>query len=352
MTIQGTTTIKTNVTDNFLSTVKYTVDNNTYTDMSYNSISTLYEANISSNSFSGNSIVLTIFADDKGGNNATKSYLLNLNNTGLLPNADIITYKVENSINLDDQEVDQEWSDVSETSIAEFGTGGFIKSIQDGMYLYTLMAFESSLNWISVEMNVSESGSSFMNSGQDGWVFGTGNSANYYGDYYFSGMSSSPQKDSRDDVFYEVIEKDGLTYIESARLLNTQDTSGKDFEFTTGQTFNVVFASNVHHTGDHQIMSWIITDISPTAGKPNDGVIPNLKQAFNLQEISDIVFVLSFVIVLVTVFMHISLRVVSRPITHEKRIIYTDKIPNQPTSTSLIKNFLFKSKQKNLEEKK
>jgi hypothetical protein len=88
-------------------------------------------------------------------------------------------------------------------------------------------------------------------------------------------------------------------------------------------------------------MSWIVTDNSPVAGNPGDnGVVPKLKEAFNLQQISDIVFVLSFVIVIVTVFMHISLRVVSRPITHEKRIIYTDKIPNQPTSTGLVKNFI------------
>ena len=352
MVIQGNTSIDANVTDQYLSSVQYSTDNTTFKNMNLNASTGLYQTYVSSNSFSGKSLFFTILANDKGGNNATEILQLALNNTGLLPNSDIITYEVSTSIDLNDQAMDPVWTNVPKTSIAEFGTGGFIKTVQDGTYLYTLMAYDSSYNWIAVEFNVNNS-NEFMGADQDAWVFGTGASTSYHGEYHFLGMDIDPTRDNVNDLFYETFVQGSLTYVETARLLATQDPSGFDYTFTVGRTFNAVFASNVDHTGDHKIMSWTVTDVSPVAGNQNSNTNTNpIASSFNMQQISDFVFVLSFVIVIVTVFMHIGLRVVSRPITHEKRIIYTDKIPNHPTSTSLIKNFIFKPKNKSTEEKK
>lgn len=352
MQIRGNTSIEANVTDDYLSSVQYTIDNSTYNQMTLNGTSGLYQAYVDTSAISGTSTVLTILALDKGGNNATDSLYLLLNNTGLLPSTDIITYKVDQSIVMNDQKVDPIWAEVSETHVAEFGTNGFIKTVQDGKYIYTLLAYDSSYSWIAIDFNVNSS-SELMAKDTDAWVFGTYGSAPYYGDYYFTGLNILPNKDKINDVFYEVIpQTDGYTYIETARLLDTGDSAGHDFIFSTGQTFNVAFASSADHLGTHQILSWAVTNVAPGSGNPNPTTPANLASSLNLGQISDFVFVLSVGIVVVTVLMHIALRVVSRPITHEKRIIYTNKIPNQPTSISVIKNFIFKSKKKISEEKK
>jgi hypothetical protein len=352
MTIKGSTNLKANVTDNYLSSVSYTTDNKTYLPMNINNITNLYEAEILSNSFSGSSVVLTISALDKGSHNTTNSYCFTLNNTGLLPDADIITFKIESSIIINDGEIDPLWDSIQGSSVSEFGSGGLIKTAQDGMYIYTLLVYDPQMKWISIEFNKTDNGPQYMNNNQDAWVFGEGESK-YYGDYYFIGMTASPAKDARNDVFYELIVKDGLNYIEAARLLNTGDIAGDDFVFTESTTISVVFASSSQHKNDHQIMTWAITNISPTNTDPNNGgTISDIKNALDLREVSDIVFVISFIIVIATVFIHIGLRVVSKPIKHEKRIIYTNKIPNQPSSMSLIKNFLFKPKKKEVEIEK
>lgn len=206
------------------------------------------------------------------------------------------------------------------------------------------MAYESSMTWISVEFNVSSSNPDFMGAGTYGWVFGTGASNDYYGDYYFVGTGDSPQRNTKDVVFFDTITQGSLNYVETARLLEIKDNDGFDFEFTKAQTFTAVFASNVHHTDDHKVLSWIITDLAPSGQSPQPQ--PRIAPTINLQQVSDGVFVFSVVIVIVTVFIHISLRVVSKPIKHERRIVYTNKIPNHPGSIPLIKQFLTTQKKK------
>ena len=262
------------------------------------------------------------------------------------PTADIVTYKVDQAILVDDGEVDSVWDSIPQTSISEFGTGGYIKSVQDGTYLYTLMAYESSMKWIGVEFNISAKNPDYMATGTDGWIFGTGTSQNYYGDYNFVGTGDSPQRNTKDLVFFDTIVKDSMTYIETARLLESNDTTSNDFEFYTGETFTAVFASSTYHTNDHTVLTWAITDNSPTGVNSNPNPTPKIGTSINLQQVSDAVFVFSVVIVLVTVFIHISLRVVSKPITHEKRIVYSNKIPNHPGSIVLIKTFLKGQKNK------
>lgn len=354
MTISGRTILSADVTDTNIGDVRFTTDNTTYTSMQMNSSTNLYDGNFTTGAFSTTSLVVTVSALDKGGNNVTSSYLFTLNNTGQLPDANIITFKVDQSINIHDGLIDPSWDDVLSTSITEFGSGGYIKTVQDGSYIYALLAYDASYKWISVQFNTSATNPDCMEDGFDSWVFGTDASgaSTYFGDYHFVGTSAAPQLDIRSDVFFETITKDGMTYIELSRLLNTSDITGHDFTFTENNKFNVVLASSQDHTGSHTPLSWIVTDLSPVSGSSDVGPVTDLKNSLNLQDISDIVFVVSFVIVLVTVFIHISLRVVSKPIKHEKRIIYTSKLPNQPSSMTLIKNFFTKRKHKTVEEKK
>ena len=128
--------------------------------------------------------------------------------------------------------------------------------------------------------------------------------------------------------------------------METNDSTSNDFEFYTGETFTAVFASSTYHTNDHAVLTWAITDVPPTGANNSTGITPRIAPTINLQQVSDAVFVFSVVIVLVTVFIHISLRVVSKPITHEKRIVYSNKIPNHPGSIVLIKTFLKGQKNK------
>jgi len=346
MTIQGQTSLKANVTDKNLSTVKYTIDNITIISMELNPDSQLFEANLSSNSFPGTSVKMTIIAFDKGNNNASKSYLFTINNTGSLPNSDIITFKIDRTIIINDGQIDPIWEDIPSTTIPEFGPNGFIKTVQDSSHLYTLLAYDPQMTWISVEFNVSKTDPDYMASGTKGWIFGTGTNDNYYGEYYFEGTGSTIQKDTKNVLFFQVITKNNLNYIEAARLLDTKNSDTKDFEFTLSKEFTVVFASNVHHTDKHKVLTWSITDQYFTKGNNTIDTISSKEESpLTMGQISDIIFVVSLMIVIVTIFMHFSLRVISKPIKHEKRIVYSDKIPNQPDSISLLKTFIGKQRQ-------
>lgn len=260
-----------------------------------------------------------------------------------LPTADIITYKINQAILIDDGQIDPAWSNVQATPISEFGSNGYIKSVQDGTYLYTLLVYDSSYSWIAVEFNVSQSNPNYMEAGTDGWVFGTGQNVNFYGDYQYVGQST-PVRDTSDLVFFSNVTQNGLTYIETARLLVQPDNDSQDIQFHVGNTYTAVFASSADHEVSHKVMTWAITDVAPTGG-----VIPpqaKIQPGITMQQISDFVFVISVVIVLVTVVIHISLRVVSKPITHEKRIVYSSGIPNHPGSINLMKTFLKGQKNK------
>lgn len=340
MQISGNVTFLANVTDTNLAKVQYSIDNSTFTDMT-NTTAGLYQATIDTTSLSGSSLNLTIVAFDLGGNDVSQTYDFAVNNTGLLPNANIITYKVDQAVIINDGQQDPVWTNVPETPVTEFGSGGYIKTVQDGTYLYTLLAYSSSIKWISVEFNVNSS-SEVMAKGTDGWVFGTYGNTKYFGDYVFQGSGVLPVQDTKNVVFSESFSAGGMNYTETARLLTTPTTEN-EFQFNNAGIFNVVFASSADHTGSHTIMTWAITQASPTGSTPvsNTGKIA---PTINLQQVSDYVFVFSVVIVIVTVFIHISLRVVSKPIKHERRIVYSNKIPGHPGSIPLIKRFLSEQK--------
>lgn len=264
-----------------------------------------------------------------------------------LPDADILTFKTDQAVIINDGQQDPVWANVPKTSVTEFGTGGYIQSVQDGTYLYTLLAYSSGIKWISVEFNVNKTGQD-MADGTDGWVFGQYGNAKYYGDYFFTGLGSLPIQDSKNVVFSETFTSGDMNYTETARLITTPNQDHGEFQFNTSSIFNVVFASSFDHTGSHNIMTWAVTQAKPT-GATSPGVTAKVSPGIDLQQISDWVFVFSVVIVIVTVFIHISLRVVSKPIKHERRIVYSNSIPNHPGSIPLIKQYLgtkFKPKAK------
>lgn len=345
MKIRGNVTLGVDATDTNLAVVLFSTDGSTYTKMTYNSTSKLYDTTIVTSDYKSSTLDVTVIAIDKGLNNVTKSYAFTLDNGGLLPNSDIISFKVNKPVQIGDGKLDPIWDSVTETQISEFGSGGYIKTVQDGTYLYTLLAYDPTYTWIGIQFNVTSKNPQFMEDGSNGWIFGTGASNSFYGDYYFIGQSGAPVQNSGGQVFFDKISQGSMDYIETARLLQTTNAGGHDFEFNVSQTFTAVFASNVYHTSNHKVLTWTITDIAPP-GAGSSQATTTISPPINLQQISDIVFVISIVIVIVTVFIHISLRVVSKPITHEKRIVYTNKIPNHPGSIPLIKTFLGDQKRK------
>lgn len=354
MEVNGTVFLKADITDAHMSEVVISTNGVDFTQMTYDSSSQNYLYNFSTSSFTGNSLTVNITAINKAGLSATKDYTFSLNSTGSnLPQADILSYKIDQSINMNDGKVDPAWDDIPGTAVSEFGSKGLIKTADDGVYLYTLLEYDSSLKWVAIQFNVSDSNPICMDNGYDGWVFGTDSSGDvvYHGDYYFVG-ETTPVLDKQNDVFFESFTQNGITYIEAARLLDTHDTAGHDFNFTLNSKFYVYFASSQDHTSQHTPMSWIVTNDYPAGVNASTNPIGPIKTALDLQQISDAVFVVSFVIVIVTVFIHIALRVVSKPIKHEKRIIYTHKLPDQPSSLTVIKNFITNMRHKKVEEKK
>ncbi|MHA2365853.1 MAG: hypothetical protein ACXAC7_17980 [Candidatus Hodarchaeales archaeon] len=242
---------------------------------------------------------------------------------------EIITYKSNNSISVSDGVIDPLWDSYSPIEISEFGSGGFIKTSQNGFYLSVIIGYESTIKWISLEFDVATD--DCMVDGHDGWTFGTGYDVTYSGDGYFVGLDE-PIDDIRNDIFYEMIEGTPLNHIEIVRVLDPKDSDGYDAVFNLTNTVKVQFAgSGEYHKGSHDIYSWTLSNNAPPGGT---GTVPTnggSDSSIDTGELSDIVFIFSVVMVFVTVFIHGVLRVISRPIKHEKRIVRVDKLPSQPT---------------------
>ena len=177
-----------------------------------------------------------------------------------------------------------------------------------------------------------------MKDGHDTWTFGSStskpNDLEYFGDGYFIGASGEPEADLRDDIFFETFEDDSLKYVEMIRPLDTNDKDGNDVIFNDTTIIDVQFASDISHVTDHVVYTWTISDLTPQGGTVTP---PPETPPSNPAELSDIVFVFSFTLVVFSVLIHGALRVISRPIKHEKRIVYTDRLPNQPSLKDVIR---------------
>ena len=63
-------------------------------------------------------------------------------------------------------------------------------------------------------------------------------------------------------------------------------------------------------------------------------------------ELLDFFLILGFALVIVTIAIHMKLRVLGKPVKREWKTIYAKTIPGHQSSVSLIKNYLFKEKTK------
>ena len=63
-------------------------------------------------------------------------------------------------------------------------------------------------------------------------------------------------------------------------------------------------------------------------------------------ELLEFLLVLALTLVLVTIAIHMRLRVFGRPVKREWTTIYAKTIPGHQSSVTLIKNYLFKNKTK------
>ena len=243
-------------------------------------------------------------------------------------------------ISISDGKVDELWDDYSQFFVSEFGTGGYIKTAQNGFYIFVLIAFQPSISWVSFEFDAVPGQNDHMKDGHDGWTFGLftddSNDMEFYGDGYFIGASGSPENDLRNDIFFEAFEDDSLRYVEMIRPLDTLDIDGRDVVFNNTAIIDIQFASDAPgaHKSDHDVYTWAISDLTPSGGVV---LPPSGNGNSNPGELSDIVFVFSFTLVVFSVLIHGALRVVSRPIKHDKRIVYTDRLPNQPTLRDVIR---------------
>jgi hypothetical protein len=344
MVLRGDVLVEVNVSDENLARVEYSFDNITFNLMELDNTSNLYRKKLHSTEFTEEEI-LFIKATDQASNFVLDKYIFTINNSGLLPDVDLLSFKISKSINLMDGLVDPIWEEYPKLPIPEYGSTGYVQSFHDETYVYFLLAYENDITWVSIEFSVSDESTSFMNENNDAWTFGSGE-FDYFGDGYMRGSTTYPENDEQKDVFFNKIEMEGnsLIYIEVMRLMDTGDVSGRDIVFNHDSTVNLVFASNIHHTDEHKKYSFTFTDLNPSNIQASEENTEQGGTILSVKEISDFVFVSSFVIVIVTVFIHGALRVVSKPIKHEKRVIRTDRLPNQPGSKELIKKFLFQRK--------
>ncbi|MFW9928689.1 MAG: hypothetical protein ACFFD1_04805 [Candidatus Thorarchaeota archaeon] len=324
-----------NATDQYLAGVRYSLNGSDLVSMQLNATSNLYTDTFNTFSYSNGPFTLLINAYDSNNNQANKTYSLEVNNTGLSPTADITAFMADKEISISDGKIDSLWTDYPEVSIPEFGQGGYIKTAHTNYYFFALIAYSSSNTWVSIEFDAKSGQDNHMFNGHDAWTFGVDQSPDYIGDGYFVGASGAPLGDARKDIFYEIIEKDNMVYVELIRALDTHDPDGHDVVFNTTSIIDVQFASSTDHKSDHNIMTWTLSILGPSGT-----TLPtsSTQAAPPPGQISDFVFVFSFVIVLFTVVIHASLRVVSKPIKHDKRLVQVDRLPDQPSLVQILRN--------------
>jgi hypothetical protein len=339
--IGGEFLLQVNVTDPNLAGVKYSLNGSDFEDLAQEGITTIFNTTIDVSRLNNGSVSLFINTKDAVNNQANITFNLLVENFGI--SADIISYFTDKLISISDGIVDEIWEDfqAEKLFVSEFGTGGYFLTAQNGFYMFALFVYESSIDWVSIEFDALPDTDNHMLDGHDGWTFGLGTTSDrqYVGDGYFVGGDGAPEDDLRDDIFFETFEVESMTYVEMIRPFDTNDPDGHDIVFNSTAILDIQFASSLLHINydvPHNIYSWTISELTPSGGTVEPP--PANGGSGNPGELSDIVFVFSFTMVLVTGFIHAMLRVVSRPIKHDKRIVQVDRLPNQPGLRDFIRS--------------
>ena len=111
--------------------------------------------------------------------------------------------------------------------------------------------YSKKTDWIALEFNAVPGNPNAIDRYNDGMLLTT-NRTTEGGDIYFIGTGFTPIFDERNDVFYEIIDKDdNFKFMEIRRLLNTTDEDGFDI-ILEERSYNIKLVSN-NRPGTHNI---------------------------------------------------------------------------------------------------
>jgi len=136
-----------------------------------------------------------------------------------------------------DGRIGSEWNDASiypNISIDPQGTGQlWVKD--DGTYLYIALQFQadSSKSWVCFQFG----NTTCMSTSADGALFGDSNYPNVYEDISFNGNPGVVIDQHQDGVGAMVVNGSNYVTVELKKPLNSGDTTGKDIDWTVGQSY-------------------------------------------------------------------------------------------------------------------
>ncbi len=162
----------------------------------------------------------------------------------------------------------------------------------------------------------------------DLWEFGHGDSQ---ADYYSAG-NSMPVADTTDDIKIATTTLGSEKVVELRRALITNDTAGLDANFVVDESLTFLVGSSGAHFADYgEYNLEIVAGTAPTEtpnGSNNNGSDDDIK-------FTDFVLAVSLSLTIVTIGIHMVIRVFIRPIKHENRLISSES-PASPEGDASI----------------
>ncbi|MFX1512831.1 MAG: hypothetical protein ACFFCQ_09615 [Promethearchaeota archaeon] len=211
-----------------------------------------------------------------------------------------------------DGSIDQIWANATGLSLeTEWGSNSFLKFLHDNTNLYILAVFDAALAWVSIIW----AGGSCMPTDVDLWEFGH---SHPQVDYYSTG-NNMPVADAIDDIKAGTSIQDSQKIVEMRRALLTNDTAGFDIHFVIGESLTFLVGSSDAHYSNYGKYSFeaVSMDTPIENNNPSNGE----SDSENEIEFTDFVLVVSLAMTLVTIAIHMVVRVFLRPIKHENRVI-------------------------------
>jgi hypothetical protein len=219
----------------------------TYSVMSQNETDlSRYRAVVDSRAYQNGVNFIEIVANDTS-NNINRSVLL-IAVQNLEAEADVYAYNVtgltEDCPCLDDDNTSLFWKSVGAHSVEEFG--GYVKFSHNFTHFFTLIVYDSSLSWVSIQFDNDGDGIC-MENGEDLWWFSEGQEESDYTAIDFA----TPQEDTVQDVIFEagnlVGNQSNFKFFEIVRPFVTSEP--EDIVFRFGTPIAIIFASSELHQG-------------------------------------------------------------------------------------------------------
>jgi hypothetical protein len=208
--------------------------------------STRFRALIDSRTYQNGVNFIEIIANDTS-NNINRSVLL-IGVQNLEAEADVYVYNVtgltEDCPCLNDDNTSAFWNDVEAHPVLEFG--GYVKFSHNFTHFFSLIVYDESLSWVSLEFDNDGDGIC-MENGEDLWWFSEGQETSDYTAVDFA----QPQLDTDQDVIFEagslVGNESNFKFFEIVRPFVTSEP--EDIVFRFGTPIAIIFASSALHQG-------------------------------------------------------------------------------------------------------